>query len=156
MKKIALLSSILLLTGSAFAQTPGAGIPGVFITAPTGNEQINIYGVGPQIQTIYLSQARDSSGYTLITQAATNTATVGNRISVLAFTGATAGTATITMAASPVDGQRIRIFSTAGITTLTLVANTGQTINNSATSIAANADVEYIYQLSSKTWFRIN
>lgn len=155
MKKIVALFLGVILCGSAYARSPGDGIPGVFITSPAGNEQINVYGIGPQIQTILLSQARDSSGYTDITQGATNVLTVGNNVSVLAFHGATAGTATITTAASPSDGQRLSIFSTAGITTLTLTANTGQTIDNTTTVLAANGSVTYIYQLSTKTWFRI-
>lgn len=156
MKKTLSILSFMLMCSSAFAfPAPGSGIPGVFITSPTGQEQINVYGVSPQIETIFLSQVRDSSGYTSITEGATNVLTVANGVSVLAFHGATAGTATITMAAKPSDGQRLRIFSTAGITALTLTANTGQTINNTTTSIAANGSVEYIYQLSTLTWYRI-
>lgn len=157
MKKIASLFGIFLFCGIAYAlpPAPGSGIPALFITSPTGAEQMNVYGSGPQIQTIYLSQMRDTSGYVAITEGATNVLTATNTTSVLAFHGATAGTATITTPLSPFDGQRLLIFSTAGITTLTLTANTGQTIDNTTTVIAANGHVEYIYQLSTKTWFRI-
>src|SRR5258706_16421023 len=117
MKKIASILGALLLCGAAYAAVPGAGIPALFITAPVGNEQLNVYGIGPQIQTIYLSQARDASGYSAITEGSTNVVTVANTTSVLAFHGATAGTATITTPASPFDGERLLIFSTAGITT---------------------------------------
>lgn len=155
MKKIAFILGALLLCSVAYAAVPGAGIPSLFITAPVGNEQLNVYGIGPQIQTIYLSQVRDTSGYSAITEGATNVLTVANTTSVLAFHGATAGTATITTPASPFDGERLLIFSTAGITTLTLTANTGQTIDNTTASLAANTHCEYIYQLSTLTWFRI-
>jgi hypothetical protein len=155
MKKITSILGSLILCGVAYAAVPGSGIPALFITSPVGNEQINVYGVGPQIETIYLSQARDSSGYQAITEGATNVLTVSNNVSVLAFHGATAGTAMITTPATPFDGERLLIFSTAGITTLTLTANTGQTIDNNTTVLAANAHVEYIYQLSTLTWFRI-
>jgi hypothetical protein len=156
MKKIVSLLSFFLLCGSAYAlPAPGAGIPAVFITSPTGSEQINVYGVGPQIQTIYLSQARDSSGYFAMTEGATNTITVRNTHSVIALHGPTAGTATVIFPPAPSDGQRLRVFSTAGVTTLTLTPSPGQTVDNAATVIAANGAIEYIYQLSTKTWFRI-
>lgn len=155
MKKIASLLGVFLMCGVAYAAVPGAGVPGLFITSPVGNEQVNVYGISPNIETVFLSQLRDASGYTAITEGATNVLTVGNNVSVLAFHGAIAGTATITTAASPSDGQRLNIFSTAGITTLTLTANTGQTIDNTTVVLAANGSVTYIYQLSTKTWFRI-
>ncbi len=91
----------------------------------------------------------------MIAEASTNIVAVGNNTSVVAFEGATAGTATVTTPANPANGQRLQIFSEAGITTLTLTANTGQTIENTTTTLSANTGVAYIYQLSTKTWFRI-
>ncbi len=155
MKKSLLFLSALLVCGAAYAQVSGVGIPAVFITSPTGAEQINVLGSGAQIETITLSQARDASGYLAISQTSSDTRTIPNNVSVLAYYGVTSGTATLTMAAAPVDGQRFQVFSTAGVGTLTLTANTGQTVNNGATSLAANGNVEYIYQLSNKTWYRI-
>ena len=145
---------ILLASGIGIAV---AQVPTLFLPSPTGQETLDVTlgGAGPQITSVYLSQVRDAAGYRAITQAATQTLTVPAGVSVLAFHGATAGTATITMPAAPVDGQKLWIYSTAGITTLTLTANTGQTIDSSLTVLAATSATAMIYQASSKTWFRI-
>ena len=135
----------------AFAQA----IPGLFITSPIGSEGINVVNAGTQVASIQIRQVRDASGYTVIQQASSHTITASNYVSAIAFYGATSGTATITTPSAPVDGQRLQIFSTAGIGTLTLTANTGQTVNNGATSLAANGSVESVYSLAAATWYRI-
>jgi hypothetical protein len=61
---------------------------------------------------------------------------------------------TIVLAAAPSDGARECVFSADIVTTLVVSANTGQSINNAATSLAANASACYIYSLSNLTWDR--
>ncbi|HEV2674148.1 MAG TPA: hypothetical protein VGV37_06360 [Aliidongia sp.] len=146
------LLGLLGLAGVAAAQT----MPGLFIASPTGNEQINVINGGPAIATVTLRQIRDASGYQIVTQATSQTVQVANTSSVLDLTGATvATTATVNLPLAPIDGQRIQVFSQAGVTTLTLAAPGGQTIVGGATALAANGSVEYIYQLSTTTYFRI-
>jgi len=154
MKKNVFLSS--LIKNNIFESgIPGAGIPGYFITSPTGQEQINLVGSGPYIETVYLSQTRDASGYQVIQEQVTNTVNVPNGVSVITFWGDADGTATITTAPNPYDGQRLTIFSQAGISALTLTANTGQTIYNPVVSLSGNTSVTYIYNLSATTWYRM-
>jgi len=60
----------------------------------------------------------------------------------------------VTMAPNPIDGTEACIFSTQIITALYVSANTGQTINDAVTTLAANAKVCYTYSLSNTTWDR--
>jgi len=68
----------------------------------------------------------------------------------------TLATGTITMPASPADGMTITFSSTEQITALTLSGNTGQTIGGTqVTLLPANSAVQFIYRLSTTTWYRI-
>lgn len=60
----------------------------------------------------------------------------------------------VTMAPSPVDGRRWCVFTTQTITNLYLTANTGQTLQDAVTTLAANARVCYTFSLSNTTWNR--
>ena len=61
---------------------------------------------------------------------------------------------TITMPASPINGQIATIVTNQPISSLTVSANTGQTINDPATSLGGGAGASYIYT-SSGAWFRL-
>lgn len=63
-------------------------------------------------------------------------------------------TGTITMPASPSDGMTITFSSTQAITTLTVNANTGQSIVSAITTITANSGAVYLYRLANTTWYR--
>jgi hypothetical protein len=58
------------------------------------------------------------------------------------------------MAPTPSDGTEACVFSTAAITTLYLTANTGQTLSDAVTTLAANARNCYVYAKSAATWYR--
>jgi hypothetical protein len=64
----------------------------------------------------------------------------------------TLDTGTVTMAPAPIDGARACIFSTQIVTSLTLNANAGQSINNALTALAANVRHCYLYSVGDKTW----
>lgn len=138
-----------------------AQVPGLFIASPIGTEQIEVrvpsttgVVISPQMTEVTVSQLRDASGYRVITQTSPITVNVPNGVSIVTLTGATSGNATVVMAPNPVDGQKITIYSQAGVGTLTLTANTGQTIGGTpATSITALDNVSLIYQASTATWF---
>ena len=66
---------------------------------------------------------------------------------------ATLDTGTITMPAAPVDGMTVTFSSTKAITTLTVSANTGQTINVPLTTLLAGKSASYIYRAASTAWF---
>jgi hypothetical protein len=154
MKRLLLLISavFLLAAGLAFAQSPG--VPTLSLPSPSGEEQINVGGLGSRIETVKLVQARDAVGYLFINEAATNTPAALGDVSVVSFYGATAGTATIITDPTPADGQKLKIFSQAGVTALTLTASAGQSFYSTVSSLSANSGVEYVYQLSSATWYR--
>lgn len=64
-------------------------------------------------------------------------------------------TGTLTMPATPFDGQIVAISSTQTITAFTLNANAGQSIKNAASTLTAgpSGSVSYIYDLTSTTWY---
>ena len=65
----------------------------------------------------------------------------------------TLATLTVTMPAAPVVHQVVRVLSTQTITTLTVAANTGQTIVGMPTTLAQNGAFAYIYH--GTQWFRM-
>jgi hypothetical protein len=69
----------------------------------------------------------------------------------------TLATGTIIMPAAPVDGQEIGIASNQIITSLTVNANTGQTISGTFTlaTLAANGFARWKYVLADTNWYRV-
>jgi len=87
----------------------------------------------------WLSLGSQTIGNNTLTTVNTNTATIGSY--------------TITMPASPASGQ-IEIIASAGIVSaFTVSANSGQTIKNAPSTIAANTAMAWIY--SGTTWYRL-
>lgn len=70
---------------------------------------------------------------------------------------ATIATLTITLPQNPVDGNVVRIFSRSIVTTLTLNAGAGETIEtgHTITTLAAAASVEYQFNSSDSKWYRL-
>ena len=90
--------------------------------------------------------------YQVLTTGFSYTFAAGTQTLVINPAG-TLATGTITMPASPVDGMVITITSTQPITTLTVNANTGQSINNGgALGLAAGGSLSYVYRLTGTTW----
>ena len=65
----------------------------------------------------------------------------------------TLATGTITMPASPADGMTISFSSTQIISSLTVNANTGQSIVGKPTSLVAGGAATFVYRLSNTTWY---
>lgn len=63
-------------------------------------------------------------------------------------------TLTITMPASPIDGQKVGITSTLGITTLTI--SSGLTIVGILTTLAAAGFATFMYESGTNKWYRIS
>lgn len=83
--------------------------------------------------------------------------TFGNYQSEMIFRPAgTLAAGYVTMAPAPVDGARQCVFSTQEITAFYANANTGQSINNAVTALAANTRYCYTYSQSNLTWDRSN
>ena len=151
-----LAAALLLTIGIATAQPPGVPNP-YAVASPTGAEQIDVENLGTGIATVQLTQVRDAAGYLKAVPTTGTTLTLSTNVSVVQATPAGTLTAwTVVTPPSPVDGQRLQIFSTAAITTFNLTAASGQTVHgNLAGALAANGNVEYLYSASNTTWDRI-
>lgn len=65
----------------------------------------------------------------------------------------TLATGTITMPSSAFDGVMVKVSTTQTITSLTVSAATGQSINNAVTTLTAGGRLAYIYRAADKTWY---
>ena len=79
-----------------------------------------------------------------------------NRSVILLSHASTLASGTITMPASPVDGQLVRIATKSAITALTVSPNTSQSIIGAPTTIAAGGFFGFIYDQGTTAWYRIN
>lgn len=158
--KVLSLSSIVagVLTISAIAQysnippqapiLPNVTPTDLFQDIPGGNVTIgNQYVTAAQIAGV--------PGYVKAVPLTAFSLTFGNSQTSLVLNPAgTLATGTITAAPMPSDGQRECVLSSQIVTALTWNANTGQTINNAPTALAANVPVCFTYSLSNLTWDR--
>jgi len=83
-------------------------------------------------------------------------ATIPDDITIAIFKAATLlATGTITLPANPRDGQPVTINAPKGITLLTLVPNTGQSLSNSfvIASLGVNAAARLKYSQADSTWY---
>lgn len=79
---------------------------------------------------------------------------VGNLILTPAGTIATA-TITLPAAANLFNGQKLYIISSQTVTTLTLTAGSGTTVNGTNTTLTAAAPLSFIYNQAAATWIKI-
>jgi hypothetical protein len=164
--------TVLVASLRGVAQT---GIPTLWLSSPTGQEQIDVTAFNPGAQKVEAAAAalRDASGYQKLVPLTgfsitvggaigcnPQAATAGNCVSVLQLTPAgTLSTGTIKTPLYPVDGQRLQIFSTQAVSTLTMTASQNQTLNGGLTSLSANTGASWLYSAGSTgsngTWDRI-
>lgn len=141
------------------ATPPPVGLPTLFLNSPNGRETWQVAGgaAGPQQTTIQTVQLRDAAGYSKQVPVTGATFQCPDACSVIQATPAGALSAwTVLTPITPVDGQKLRIFTTQTITTFNLTASGTQTVNgNLAGALNANVGVEYLYSLSNTTWDRI-
>lgn len=144
---------------AAYAQP--AGVPGLFLASPTGLEQVNVLGTGPQIETVTINQIRNSAGYLLVPTGTTVNTTVPNSASKVMATGAIT-TWNIVLPTSPSDGLDVAISCPGGTATAAITATSPASVAVVGTAftactsggVAANT-AEYIYSTSANTWYRI-
>lgn len=79
-----------------------------------------------------------------------------NQTDMLFEPSGTISAGTITLGPTPADGAMECFFSTQTISSLTLNANAGQTLNNAVSSLSANARNCYLYSLGNTSWDRAN
>jgi hypothetical protein len=156
-------AALLLLAGWAVrshAQPPGVPNP-YAIVSPTGEEIIRAENTGPSISTVKLTQVRDAGGYVILTGATApttgSTFQAPQDIGEIAEIGAAIANWTVLSPIAPNDGQRVQIFSSGGVSAaFNYTASGTQTVvGGSALTLAANGNVEFVYQLATNTWFRI-
>jgi len=95
------------------------------------------------------------SGYAKYTPITGFSYTFGNYQSWMALNpSGTVSAGTVVLGPSPSDGARECVFTTNTVTSLTLNANTNQSINNAVTTLLADTGACYLYSLSNKTWDR--
>lgn len=144
------LAALGLFSGAALAQ-----VPGLFITSPTGTEQVVVRNASPQVTNVYLRQMRDARGYSKQSPSTGFSLTFGVGQSEMQIGGSTTlATGTINLSAAPVDGKIECFFTQPAITALTLSGN-GHTLNNAVTATAATTRYCYLYSLSNTTWDRV-
>lgn len=147
------------LRGPERAIAQPAGVPGLYLTSPTGNEQINVLGLGPQIETVTINQIRNAAGYTLVPTGTTVTTNVPNTSSIVLATGAIT-TWNVNFPTAPFDGLTLKIGCPGGnVGTLTAaatlpmgVAITGASFT--ACTEATPTDAAWIYAASANVWYR--
>lgn len=136
-------------------------------TATTGNELIPAdtqLSQGQAPQTVYLPLRALRAApltYTLCAAAACGSVTVGNNSGGILFDySTTIDSATVVTPASPMDGQRFEIAAPYTITSLTVTANTGQTLAvTTPTVLTASTTVSqgyaFQYVASTAKWYKV-
>ena len=149
--------------GAAFAAFLGAGGLLAQSLSPlglTGTESWVASVGGPQGNSIFVtvSEVRNTAGY-ITTPIPSGTVIANTNAARYIFTAALTGAITITTPAQPFDGEMLEVVNGSGSNftqTITLTANTGQTVNSGAvTTLTAISSVEWQYVLPSLTWFRL-
>ena len=117
-------------------------------------------GAPPQTVVVTTCQLGGGSLDVISMLAGVTTDTVRNQTCYYIIDGSgTISAMTLTMPAAPLDGQILRISAKVAVTTLTMAANTNQTLAGAATSASANAAVgAWIYRQTTATagnWYRV-
>jgi hypothetical protein len=163
-KNLAFLSAaigLLALGGVAFAQS--TTLPTASTIHQTTDRMQVVPSGQPSARSVYASPAQITVTKNYIVSPAADglhnnspfSYTFGNTTARMLFESATtASYAYVTMAANPSDGTEQCVYSKSAVTLFYPVANTGQTLSDAATTIAAAGHVCYIYGLSNATWYR--
>lgn len=149
---------LLAFLGVAISQTVTA--PQVTVINPTDLMQIIPFGQ-PKAGAVYSTpslvtaqhgyQKATPVSYTGVAAAYTFAANQGY---LLLTPATTIANLSIMLAAAPSDGARECVFTTNTITALGVAANTGQSINNAVTTLAANTSACYLYSAANLAWDR--
>ena len=116
----------------------------------------NLRAAFVKINSNFTEAASAIVGYQYSTPIAGATVTTNNGVAYLILEpAATLATLTITLPSAPTDGQSLRIASTKAITTLTINGAVGQTIKNTATTVAAGGSIGFLYRSSNASWYKV-
>lgn len=148
-------------TSSVCTTTTPAG-PSIVTGLETVPADTNAAG-GVQPQTVRLTLASFNAlpftFATLTATTATNSFTTGNFGGVIIVGSAALSPTTVTLPASPIDGQQFKLSSTQTIAALTVGAGSA-TVSNAPTALTVNTTgspygYEFRYRASNTTWYRL-
>lgn len=141
--------------GTICAQTVPAGP-----TSLTGAEIVpadTLSGGGGPTQTVAVPVLILGSGAHTISTSASAALTVPNATNYFLLDTGTAATVTVTLSAAPIDGQRVTVACDVAVgTSLTIAANSGQTLKGGPApgACAAGASFAFLYNSGNTTWYR--
>lgn len=146
---------LLVLSGAAFAQNP-APAPILTINPSTDLIPDVLGGIArPSQQYTTPAVIAASPGMVNLGIVAGGSYTYANgQMSFLLQPSGTVASLTLTTEPAPGDEKKECVLSTATVTSLTLTANTGQTMNGGATALVANTPVCWQYSKQTATWYR--
>lgn len=127
----------------------GVNITGSTIDSTTIGATTPSTGVFTTIQ----AQQALALGYQKITATSGGSYTFGNNVVVVLDGSGALASYVITMPSAPLDGQIALISTNQPISSLSVLPNGGQTLNNPATSLSGGQGAGYIF--TSNAWFRI-
>jgi hypothetical protein len=102
------------------------------------------------------TSAPSTDAYSAQVPSSGSTVTIANNQPTLIISsGATTASLTVVMPPNPRDGQKVSIGTKSAITAFTLNGNTGQTMNNAPTALAAGEGHCWIWRATSSNWYRL-
>lgn len=135
--------------------TNGIDLSGIFLRFFAGNSLLAYFNGTSGALTVNNAYADGSVAF--YPQTTGFTQTISSTVQTVVFNPAgTLATGSITMPASPANGQIVQVGTTQVITALTVSPNSGQTITGAPTTITPTAGFRYIYVAGISTWVRLN
>jgi hypothetical protein len=120
----------------------------------TGTTTANVLVGGGSNDAVYNVGTQDA-GVSFQTFSNSGSFTLANHVTRTVNTGSGITTFTITMPSAPSNGQVVDFATNGAITTLTVSANSGQSITNAPATLTAGSGFEYVFQTSNTTWYRM-
>ncbi len=102
--------------------------------------------------SVSIGGGRSDSGFQYT--ASTGAVPINNNVEHVIIDAGAQSAITVTMPSAPANGQLVTISFVGAITTLTLNANSGQTITGNPATAAANSFVSFIYRTTNTKWYR--
>ena len=133
---------------------------GVYITDHStagSSNSYNVYSAGATTKnkfegSVSIGGGRSDSGFQYT--ASTGNVNINNNVEDVIIDAGTQAAITVTMPSAPVNGQLVTIAFVGSIATLTLNANSGQTITGNPATAAANSFASFIYRTANTKWYR--
>lgn len=127
-------------------------------TVLTGTEQFEAVQGGVSVRLtanqIKAFDNRELISYRSVTNGFTETFGATDDVMIL-FHAGTLGSGTVTMPATPLDGQIVHICFAMSVTVLTVSANVGQSIFGAPTTASVTTPYGFVYHAGSASWYRM-